>query len=181
MPKKSNKSNSPSFGEARLQRDKSSNTHYEQTRYMWMAAKNALLATGNKLLDREIAEWLAYNIDEILSNRIPEEMALVLQPGGIKSTPLLKQATNTAAMYRQAVASGAITDKAPIRTLAVTYGCSEQTIYSWIRQSPKDLWVKFRPSNANEVRIKYLKLKLKHDAKLIRLKSQTQNSIENRG
>ena len=172
------------FAEARLAgygKKPSSKEYEESILEMWLAVSDALAAAGKTgKLDAEIATWLWSILDELLSNRIPQELKLMTKAGGIKDTLAMLSAKQTAAMYKQAVASGAIVDTKPIKTLTDSFGCNRQTIYDWIKAAPKGLWKNFRPSDDLAVRLKYLRIRLKHDGKYIQQHSQSHVAVSKR-
>ncbi len=173
-----------SFIDARLQRhgkDPDSAIYKNATRRMWQAAMDAVLVAGRENhIDAEIAGWISHTVNEILANRQPSEIKAIRKRGGIRDTHAITEAKHTAALYRQAVSAKAIEDKSPIKTLRKAFCCAEQTIHDWIQQAPKGLWKKFRPNDEPAIRKKYLLIRLKHDAKLMRVKSQTAKSLSSR-
>ena len=147
---------------------------------MWEAAYEHLKGKDPVLVNQEIAEWLRYMIDGLLSNRPPVEVTALKRKGAVSTSSTLKDATMSAILWRQAVGAGDIEQRDPMQFLVRQYDAKETTIQGWIRKAPVDAWLKFRPTLPLEQRIKALKLRMKWDVKAYKELSPSSQSIIDR-
>lgn len=152
------------------------------SRRMWEAARDALSARNGKSqyveVDAEIADWLAFNIQELLSNVTPQELADIKRRGKPNDRKAIKDAIRTAVTYYQFLKSQGARD--PNKQVRLKFKVSDDVVRDWVNEETEDLWSKYLANTVESQRVKTL-LRSVERAKSVYVNfSQSSVAIRNR-
>ncbi len=152
------------------------------SRRMWEAARDALSASSNDVrfvrVDAEIADWLAFNIEELLSNITPSELSDIKRKGKPNDHKVVKDAIKTAVTYYQFLVSQGAKD--PVKRVRKKFKVSDDAVRNWVNDAPDNLWTEYVPSRDPSYREQMLLRSVERATKIHQGFSQSQHAIRNR-